>query len=124
MNLELGWWLAMVFAISWAGCMVGLIAIFVMHVLTPKGMLHLYFREPHFSPAEIEFFTGFPFGYMRAVMFMRLAGFPKSGKKRGLTEAYLLSPRWYQIVSRIIIRMFTFTFVVMIIAGLVLFFVL
>lgn len=114
----------MVFVISWAVSMLGLLAIFVMHVLTPKAMLHRYFREPYFSPAEIEFFTGFPFGYMRTVMFMRLAGFPASGKKRGLTEAYLLSPAWYQFVSRIIVSVFVVTFTIMIAAALSLYFVL
>lgn len=102
--------------------MVCLLATFVMHFLTPKEMLIKYFKQPYFSPAEIEFFSGFPFGYLRTVMFMRLSGFPNSGMKRGLTEVYLLSPEWYQLVSRIIVSTFIVSFVIMIAsASLVLF---
>ncbi len=54
-------------------------------------------------------------------MFMRLSGFPSSGMKRGMTEAYLLSPEWYQLVSRIIVSTFIVSFVIMIVSvGLVL----
>lgn len=92
----------------WATLLLALMAwlmvIFILHFFVPKAMLKTYFKEPHFSPAEIEFFTGFPFAYIRTVMFMRLAGWPESGEKRGLTEAYKLAPSWFRVISRILIR--------------------
>lgn len=108
----------------WAAAMACLACIFVMHVLVPKRLLQAYFKEPYFSPAEIEFFTGFPFGYMRTVMFMRLAGFPKSGKKRGLTEAYKLTPLWFQTASKIILTAFLIFSLPLIGLGLFFFFAL
>ena len=104
--------------------MVCLACIFVMHLLVPKQLLQTYFKEPYFSPAEIEFFTGFPFGYIRTVMFMRLAGFPKSGKKRGLTEAYELAPQWFKTASRIILTLFLISSLPLIGLGLFFFFAL
>lgn len=87
-----------------SGIMAWLSAILAIHFAVPRAMLDTYFREPYFSPFEVEFFTGFPFAYMRTVMFMRLAGWPESGRKRGLTEVYKLAPPWFQLLSRVCIR--------------------
>jgi len=72
--------------------MLHLLLIFMMHVLMPSKVLETYFKEPHFSSTEITMFTGFPFGYMRTAMFMRALGFPASGKRRGVEDAYKLAP--------------------------------
>lgn len=93
-------WFALLGAI-----LVWLAAILSIHFFVPKAMLRTYFRKPYFSPAEIELFTGFPFAYIRTAMFMRLAGWPESGKRRGLTAAHELAPRWFQRISRVYIRM-------------------
>src|SRR5690625_7794465 len=95
--------LFVVFLFITMGC---LIAILVVHPFVPKVMLRAYFKEPYFSATEIEIFTGFPLGYMRTGMFMRLAGFPSSGQKRGMTEAYKLAPRWFRSLSRILLTLF------------------
>lgn len=50
-------------------------------------------------------------------MFMRLAGWPQSGKRRGLTEAYKLAPRWFQVVSKILIQFFLVGFTLLIVLG-------
>lgn len=92
-------WLALI-----SGILAWFSAILAIHFVVPRIMLHTYFREPYFSPFEVEFFTGFPFAYMRTVMFMRLAGWPESGRKRGLTEVYTLAPAWFQLLSRVCIR--------------------
>jgi len=80
-----------------------LLLIFIMHVLMPRKVLEIYFKEPHFSQTEITMFTGFPFAYMRTAMFMRALGFPSSGKRRGVEDAYKLAPVWYCKASRYIV---------------------
>lgn len=105
-----------------AAAMVCMAIAFILHFFVPKEMLRTYFREPYFSPAEIEFFTGFPFAYMRTAMFMRLAGWPSSGSKRGLTEAYKLAPAWFQILSRVFIRIYLTIVILLFVLGGVLYF--
>ena len=84
--------LAVIFVVTALGLMLHLLLIFMMHVLMPSKVLETYFKEPHFSSTEITMFTGFPFGYMRTAMFMRALGFPASGKRRGVEDAYKLAP--------------------------------
>lgn len=84
--------------------------IFINHLLIPRELLKTYFKQPYFKQAEIIFFTGFPFGYIRTVMFMRLVSSPLSGKKRGLTEAYKLAPNWYIWLSKITLLLFMVVF--------------
>ena len=83
-----------------------LVFILIMHILMPKKVLKTYFKEPHFNAGEIAMFTGFPFGYMRTGMFMRALGFPASGKRRGVENAYKLAPVWYCKVSKYFIYFF------------------
>lgn len=94
------------FVIFLINSMVCMVLVFVVHPFVPKALLQTYFKPPYFSRGEIAAFTGFPLGYIRTVMFMRLAGFPSSGKKRGLTEAYMLAPTWFRVFSRIFIIVF------------------
>lgn len=86
--------------------MIWLVIILILHFLVPKAMLRTYFKEPYFSPTEIELFSGFPFAYMRTAMFMRLAGWPESRQKRGLTQAHVITPRWFRYMSKILIWLF------------------
>jgi hypothetical protein len=88
MSVELIELLFNVAILLWIATMACFACILCMHILIPKSFLQAYFKEPYFSPAEIDFFSGFSFAYIRTIMFMCLAGFPNSGKKRGLTEAY------------------------------------
>lgn len=70
-------------------------------------MIENYFKEPYFSAFEVELFTGFPYAYMRTGMLMRLAGWPDCGKKRGIpATAHEVAPIWFQVLSRIHIRIF------------------
>lgn len=85
------------------------IALF-LHLCIPAAMKQTYFCEPYFSRAELAIFSVFPFCYFKVFMFMRLAGWPDSGKKRGLTEAYKLAPVWFQHLSRVFIRLHLFIF--------------
>ncbi|SDU32491.1 hypothetical protein [Halopseudomonas salegens] len=98
------------------------VVIFVIHFFVPKVLIATYFKEPYFSPKEIEFFTGFPFGYIRTVMFMRVVGWPSSGKKRGLTQAYKLSPSWFRRTSIIFVLIFVAVSVPMFMLGIFLYF--
>jgi len=86
--------------------MLCLVFIFIMHFLMPKKVLKTYFKEPYFNAYEIAMFTGFPFGNMRTTMFMRVLGFPASGKRRGLENAYKLAPGWYCKVSKYFLYFF------------------
>jgi hypothetical protein len=86
--------------------MLGLVLVFIMHILMPKNVLKTYFKEPYFSVTEITLFTGIPFGYMRTTMFMRALAFPASGKRRGVENAYKLAPVWYCKVSKYFIIIF------------------
>ena len=55
-------------------------------------------------------FSGFSLGYICIIMFMRVLGFPKSGRKRGLTEAYKLAPGWFCFSSKIVLSTFVVVF--------------
>lgn len=79
------------------------LAILIMHFLMPKIIVEKYFKPPYFKAAECAMFSGFPFGIMRTIMFLRIVGFPESGSKRGLTEAYTLVPGLYRKICRGII---------------------
>jgi hypothetical protein len=80
-----------------------LFLIIVMHFLMPKAVLNNYFKPPYFKSGECALFTGFPYAPMRTIMLMRVLGFPHSGEKRGLTQAYKLVPQWYRISSKLVI---------------------
>lgn len=124
MSVELVEFLFDLGIILWVATMLCLVLTFIMHALVLKSLLHTYFKEPYFSPAEIGFFTGFPFGYIRTVMFMRLVAFPNSGKKRGLTSAYTLAPSWFRVISKVIVVSFLTVSLPMIGLGLLFFFAL
>ena len=86
-----------------AGIFVVLALIMVMHFLMPKKILEKYFKPPYFRELECALFTGIPYSPIRTVMFMGVFAFPGMGKKRKLTEAYKMAPRWYRIASKIIV---------------------
>ena len=98
----------MLFSFSWLFLNFGLI--FIMHFLIPKRVLKIYFKEPYFKSSEITAFSGFPFGYVRTLMFMRLLGFPSSGKKRGLEKVYETAPLWLCNLSKYVVISFLFSF--------------
>ena len=75
-------------------------ALLVMHLLLPKEALNKYFKPPHFSYRECAVFSAYPFLFMRTMMFMAVFAFPSRGKKRKMTDAYLLAPKWYRIASK------------------------
>lgn len=89
--------------------------LFFIHWIVPKEMLRAYFKEPYFSSTEVAFFSAFPFFFMRTVMFMRIAAWPSSGKRRGLSDAYQLAPRWFQVMSKTFILIFFISFIPLIV---------
>ncbi len=111
--------LAITFVATWLCLMLSLIFILIMHILMPKKVLEIYFKEPHFKAGEIAMFTGFPFGYMRTAMFNRVLGFPASGKKRGLENAYKLAPVWYCKMSKYFFYFFVSNLALLLLAGLI-----
>ncbi|MCF6337799.1 MAG: hypothetical protein L3J84_07575 [Gammaproteobacteria bacterium] len=109
------------FIIVMLAVMLSIIFIFIMHILMPKKVLKTYFKEPYFGPGEIALFTGFPFGYMRTTMFMRILGFPGSGKRRGVETAYKLAPVWYCKASKYFLVFFMPLIALMILLGVIVF---
>jgi len=109
----------MLFSFVWLFLNFGLI--FIIHLLIPKRVLKTYFKEPYFKLAETTAFSGFPFGYIRTLMFMRLLGFPSSGKKRGLENVYETAPVWLCSLSKYVVisflASFSFLLLLMAIAG-------
>ena len=84
--------------------------IFIMHYLMPSNILEAYFKEPYFKTSEIAAFSGFPLGYIRTIMFMRILGFPSSGQKRNIQDAYRIAPPWICKLSKIILISFVISF--------------
>lgn len=56
MSVELVEFLFDLGIILWVATMLCLVLTFIMHALVLKSLLHTYFKEPYFSPAEIGFF--------------------------------------------------------------------
>ena len=77
-----------------------LLLVAVFHFLLPAKLLETYFKPPYFSQGEVVAFSGFPLGYIRTIMFLRLLGFPSSGERRGLTKAYEMVPEWMCILAK------------------------
>jgi len=93
--------------------------VLVMHFLMPKVILDKFFMPPYFKLGECKLFAGIPYAPIRTIMLMRVLGFPKSGTKRGLTEAYKFSPVWYQIMSKVLINaIFTITTLLVLIVSI------
>lgn len=80
--------------------------ILIAHILMPRNLLATYFKAPYFREGEIVMFTGFPFGYIRTIMFMQLLAYPSSGTKRGLTQAFELAPLWFRLYSKLTLLAF------------------
>lgn len=84
-----------------------LIVALFLHLILPKSIEKEFFREPYFSSQFIAISNSFPMNYYKVFMFMRLAGWPNCGKKRGIpATAGELCPVWFQVLSRVFIRMF------------------
>jgi hypothetical protein len=76
--------------------------VILMHFLMPKAVLDRYWKPPHMRSAELAFFTDTIYAPMRTVMLMWVIAFPRFGKKRGITEANTLVPRWYRAIATIL----------------------
>jgi hypothetical protein len=76
--------------------------VLLMHFLMPKAVLNRYWREPHMRCAELALFTDTIYAPMRTVMLMWVIAFPRFGKKRGITEADRLVPRWYRTIAKVL----------------------
>ncbi|ARP01536.1 hypothetical protein K08M3_47240 [Vibrio alginolyticus] len=86
--------------------MTGVIIIFlqtifigVMHFLMPKEIVGNYFKKPYFNEFELSLFTGWPYAFFRALMFVRLIVQPSSGEKRKLPNISREVPKWYRYLS-------------------------
>ena len=72
-----------------------------MMLLTPKALVKKYFKEPHFSRAELGFLSVFPGTLGRAGIFMG-ATFQERYRVNRKLEGYLdLVPLWYVRASKV-----------------------
>ena len=71
----------------------------VMHFLMPPAVLDRYWKSPYFRPTEVALFAGSILALMRTIMLMGAIAFPSLGKKRKITEAHRLVPRWYRVAA-------------------------
>ncbi|SDU32447.1 hypothetical protein [Halopseudomonas salegens] len=118
MPIELLRYLAYLSFFVFLAVIIWLFIMFVMSFFIPKAMFDKYFKEPYFSRTEIAVFSAFPLNFFRVAMFMRLAGWPSSGKRRGMTEAYLLAPIWFRRISKVMIRILLVLFPSIVVLGL------
>lgn len=99
--------------------------VLIMHVLMPRRVLDRYWKEPHFRPGELALFTGTIYAPMRTVMLITAIAFPKLGKKREITNADALVPRWYKWAAQCVsiwVLGWTATVVLMTVAGYIYFY--
>jgi len=121
MSIELFRYPTYLFFILLLTSMACLVFIFIIHFFVPKVMIKTYFKEPYFSLLEIKLFTGPPYAYMRTAMMMRLAGWPDCGKNRGIpVTAHEVCPVWFQVLSRVFIRIFLTIVALFLFVGVVL----
>jgi len=121
MSIEFFRYPAYLFAILLIVSIACLVFIVIIHFFVPKIMIKTYFKEPYFSALEIKLFTGPPYAYMRTAMMMRLAGWPDCGKKRGIpATAHEVCPVWFQVLSRVFIRIFLTIVALFLFVGVVL----
>jgi len=90
-------WLAIVFVLwmppAWL----------MMRFLTPKKLLDRYFKEPHFTSAEIALFSHFPGTLMRTGIFMNLCVWPNRGERRKITDLTSYADGWYITASKLFV---------------------
>ena len=108
---EIGGWIFLLILYNCGFFVVITVSILFMHFMMPAAILEKYFKPPHFRDSECALFTGAPYAPIRTIMFMRAIAFPGSGKKRGITEVYLLAPKWYRLISKIIVISIVISFV-------------
>lgn len=101
MSIEVTRFLFDLSVVLFATSMACFVVILMLHAFVPKTLLQTYFKPPHFSSGEVVALSGFPLGYIRTVMFMRVVAFPNSGKRRTMTKAYELAPPWFRLLSKI-----------------------
>ena len=82
----------------------------VMSFFIPKPMTEKYFKKPYFNDFEIAFFTGFPYGFLKAPIFLRLGGFPKSGRKRKILGIEDVTPKWFSYLGKIYVYSYLLLF--------------
>ena len=93
-------WVFNLMMLSYASLLLGFLLTFILHFLMPRNILKIYFKEPYFSSTEIIFSTGLPYCFMRTVMFLRLLGFPSSGKFGGIEKAHEMAPVWFCKIAK------------------------
>lgn len=88
-------WFGLVIASFWVplGCL-------AMRFVTPRQVVKRYFREPHFSKAELVLLSHFPGSLLRTAIFMG-ATFQQRYRRGRQLEGYLdVVPAWYAVTSK------------------------
>jgi len=72
-----------------------------LSLLTPKILIETYFKEPHFSKAELALFSVFPGTLGRTGIFMGSCFQERYRRNRQLEDFLDLVPTWYVRASKI-----------------------
>lgn len=75
----------------------------VMRLLTPGLLVHTYFREPHFSQAEIFFCSHWPGTLLRTSIFMAACFQERYRRGRKLQGFLEMVPDWYVTASKLFV---------------------
>ena len=95
---EVGHWLFLVFFWTmFAGCIWIPTTWWILTLLTPKALLNKYFKQPHFTSFEVNFYSHYPGSLMRTSIFAWMLFFPKlAHKKRKIFDIHPYMPSWYR----------------------------
>ena len=86
-----------------AAFLVFLPILLLMRYLTPKVIVNNYFKEPHFSKAELSLLSHFPGSLVRTIIFMTSCIREKYREGRKLKGFLDQAPGWYQQTSKFLI---------------------
>lgn len=121
MSIELFRYPSYAWGIIFCALMVCMLFALIMNLFVPKIMKETYFKEPYFSSNLIAIYDAFPFNTLKSFIYMRLAGWPDSGKKRGIpANAHEVAPVWFQVVSRVFIRTYLVLFSLLMVLSVIL----
>ncbi len=73
----------------------------LIRFITPKNLIQRYFKEPHFTRAELTLFDHFPGSLIRTGILMTLCVWPQKGKKRQATDIRDHAAGWFIMISKV-----------------------
>jgi len=94
------------------------LASIAMQLLTPKILVERYFKEPHFSKAELALFSVFPGTFLRTSIFVGSCFQERYRRNRKLDGFLDLVPTWYVRIAKVYAFCIATFMVLMILLGI------